>query len=55
MDIMIKVLAPSHECYQKFIFNTILKLPGVLDIQSTVTIAALKTPTALPLRGFLGR
>lgn len=55
MDIMIKVLAPSLEWYQKFIFNTILKLPGVLDIQSTVTIAELKSTTALPLRGFLGR
>lgn len=55
MDIMIKILAPSLEWYQKFIFNTILKLPGVLDIQSSVTLVELKNTTALPLRGFLGR
>ena len=55
MDILIKVLAPSLEWYQKFIFNTILKLPGVLDIQSSVTLSELKNTTALPLRGFLGR
>jgi Lrp/AsnC family transcriptional regulator len=55
MDILIKVLAPSLEWYQKFIFSVILKLPGVLDIQSTVTLAELKATTALPLRGFLGR
>jgi Lrp/AsnC family transcriptional regulator len=55
MDILIKVLAPSLEWYQKFIFNSILKLPGVLDIQSSVTLSELKNTTALPLRGFLGR
>ena len=55
MDIMLKVMAPSLEWYQKFIFNTILKLPGVLDIQSSVTLTELKNTTALPLRGFLGR
>ncbi len=55
MDILIKVLAPSLEWYQKFIFNVLLKLPGVIDIQSTVTIAEIKSTTALPLRGFLGR
>src|SRR5690606_2867103 len=43
MDILIKVLAPSLEWYQKFIFNVLLKLPGVIDIQSTVTIAEIKS------------
>lgn len=55
MDILIKVLAPSLEWYQKFLFSVILKLPGVVDIQSTVTLSELKFTTALPLRGFLGR
>jgi Lrp/AsnC family transcriptional regulator len=55
MDILLKVLAPSLEWYQKFIFSMILKLPGVIDVQSTMTIAELKSTTALPLRGFLGR
>lgn len=53
MDIMLKVLAPSMDWYQKFIFSVILKLPGVVDIQSTVTLSELKYTTALPVRGFL--
>lgn len=55
MDVMIKVLAPSLDWYQKFIFSVVLKLPGVIDIQSTVTLTEIKSTTALPLRGFLGR
>ncbi len=55
MDVMIKVLAPSLDWYQKFLFTVILKLPGVIDIQSTVTLKEMKSTTALPLRGFLGR
>jgi Lrp/AsnC family transcriptional regulator len=55
MDVMIKVLAPSLDWYQRFIFTVILKLPGVIDIQSTVTLTEIKSTTALPLRGFLGR
>ena len=54
-DILIKVLAPSLEWYQKFIFSVIHKLPGVVELQSTVTLTEVKSTTALPLRGFLGR
>ncbi|MDC7684117.1 Lrp/AsnC family transcriptional regulator [Asticcacaulis sp. BYS171W] len=52
-DIMLKVLAPSMEWYEGFIFNTLLKLPGVTDIQSSVTLTELKSTTALPLRGVM--
>jgi len=51
MDIVMKVLAQSLEWYQKFIFDTILKLPGVQDIQSTVTLMELKSTTEIPLDG----
>lgn len=50
MDIMVKVYALSMKWYQDFIFNVLMKLPGVLDIRSTVTIAELKYTTALPVR-----
>ncbi len=50
-DLMIKVIAPSMDWYQNFIFKTILKLPGVIDIQSTVTLSEMKYTTALPVRG----
>ncbi len=51
MDIVMKVIARSLEWYQKFIFDTILKLPGVQDIQSTVTLIELKSTTEIPLTG----
>lgn len=50
-DMMIKVIAPTMDWYQNFIFRTILKLPGVVDIHSTVTLAEMKYTTALPVRG----
>ncbi|MBB5519561.1 Lrp/AsnC family transcriptional regulator [Amphiplicatus metriothermophilus] len=50
MDIMIKVYATSMNWYQSFIFNVLMKLPGVEDIRSSVTIAELKYTTALPVR-----
>lgn len=55
MDVLIKVIAPSMDWYQKFLFTVILKLPGVVDIQSTVTLSEMKNTTALPLRGFVDR
>lgn len=51
MDIVMKIIARSLEWYQKFIFETILKLPGVQDIQSTVTLVELKSTTEIPLDG----
>lgn len=51
MDIVMKIIAQSLEWYQKFIFDTILKLPGVEDIQSTVTLMELKSTTEIPLSG----
>ncbi len=50
-DVMIKVLATSMEWYQNFIFNVLMKLPGVVDIQSTVTLSEVKYTTAIPLQG----
>lgn len=49
-DIMLKIIAESLEWYQKFIFRVILKLPGVQDVQSTVTLAEIKQTTAIPVR-----
>ncbi|MES1972953.1 MAG: Lrp/AsnC family transcriptional regulator [Pseudomonadota bacterium] len=50
-DILIKVLAPSMDWYQNFVFKRILKLPGVIDIHSTVTLSEMKYTTAIPVRG----
>jgi Lrp/AsnC family transcriptional regulator len=50
MDIMMKIIAPSMDWYQNFMFKTLLKLPGVQNVQSTVTLTELKSTTAIPLR-----
>jgi Lrp/AsnC family transcriptional regulator len=50
MDAMIRVLAPDVTWYQDFIFNVILKLPGVVDVRSIVTLSESKSTTAIPLR-----
>jgi Lrp/AsnC family transcriptional regulator len=50
MDVMLKVLAPDVNWYLDFIFATILKLPGVIDVRSTVTLQQTKCTTAIPLQ-----
>src|SRR5215831_3420923 len=50
MDIMMKVLAPDVLWYQEFIFSTIMKLPGVQDVRSVVTLSEAKNTTAIPLK-----
>lgn len=50
-DLMIKVIAPSMEWYQNFIFKTLMKLPGVVDVNSTIAMNEFKYTTAIPVRG----
>jgi Lrp/AsnC family transcriptional regulator len=50
MDAMLKILAPDVQWYQDFIFQVLLKLPGVVDIRSIVTLSESKSTTAVPLR-----
>lgn len=50
MDVLIKVIAPSMAWYQTFVFNTLMKLPGVVDIRSMVTLAEIKSTTFVPVR-----
>lgn len=49
-DVLIKVIAPSIKWYQAFIFKSILKLPGVQDINSIVALSEMKSTTAVPVR-----
>lgn len=50
MDVHIKVIATSMAWYQTFVFNTLMKLPGVVDIRSMVTLAEIKSTTFVPVR-----
>lgn len=49
MDIMMKILAPDVTWYQDFIFSVLLKLPGVVDVRSIVTLGSQKSTMAVPL------
>jgi Lrp/AsnC family transcriptional regulator len=49
LDAMIKVVAPDVTWYQDFVFRTLLRLPGVQDVRSTMTLHEMKYTTALPL------
>ncbi len=50
MDVMMKVLAPDVVWYQEFVFSVIMKLPGVQDVRSIVTLLETKCTTAVPLK-----
>ncbi|TWB13859.1 AsnC family transcriptional regulator [Nitrospirillum amazonense] len=50
MDILMKVVAPDVKWYQQFIFSSLMKLPGVQDIRSIVTLSEAKHTTAVPLK-----
>lgn len=50
-DLLIKVLAPTMDWYQNFIFKKLMKMPGVIDVQSTVALSEMKYTTAIPVRG----
>lgn len=50
MDVMLKIIAPDVTWYQEFIFSTLLKLPGVEDVRSIVTLVEAKSTTAIPLK-----
>jgi Lrp/AsnC family transcriptional regulator len=50
MDVLMKVIAPDVLWYQEFIFSVIMKLPGVQDIRSIVTLMEAKNTTAIPLK-----
>jgi Lrp/AsnC family transcriptional regulator len=50
MDVMMKVVAPDVLWYQEFVFSVLMKLPGVQDVRSIVTLLETKNTTAVPLK-----
>lgn len=53
-DVLIKVIARDMDWYQNFVFKTLMKMPGVLDVQSTVAMSEMKYTTAIPVRTMNG-
>ncbi|PAL22709.1 Lrp/AsnC family transcriptional regulator [Sphingopyxis sp. GW247-27LB] len=50
-DVMMKIIAPSMDWYQNFIFKTLMKMPGVVDVQSIIAVAEMKYTTEIPVSG----
>lgn len=50
MDLMLQIVAPDIKWFQNFILSRVLRLPGVTDVKSVVTLSEIKSVTALPLR-----
>ena len=50
MDVMMKVVAPDVVWYQEFVFSVLMKLPGVQDVRSIVTLVETKNTTFIPLK-----
>lgn len=50
LDTLLTILAPDVRWYQDFIFSVLLKVPGVQDIRSIVTMSEAKSTTAIPLK-----
>jgi len=48
-DFLMQVVVPNLAAYEYFLLNTLLKLPGVIDIRSNFAITALKSGGSLPL------
>lgn len=49
-DVLLKIVARSLDWYQNFVFKIIMKLPGVLDVQSMVALSEIKSTTAIPVQ-----
>lgn len=48
-DYLLQVVVPDLESYEKFLIDTLLKLPGVKDVRSNFAIRTVKPPAPLPL------
>lgn len=50
MDVLMKIVAPDVMWYQEFMFSVLMKLPGVQDVRSIMTLLETKSTTAIPLK-----
>lgn len=55
IDVLMRIAAPDVAWFQDFIFSVLMKLPGVINIHSIVTLGEFKGTTAIPLKPALVR
>jgi Lrp/AsnC family transcriptional regulator, leucine-responsive regulatory protein len=48
-DYVIKVLVPDIKMYERFLHDTLFKLPGVTHVRSSVVLKEIKAQTRLPI------
>ena len=49
-DYVMKVLAPDIKSYERFLHETVFKLPGVTHVRSSVVLKEVKSDTRLPIQ-----
>lgn len=50
MDYLLRVVTPDIQAYERFFFDTLSQLPGVLEVHSNIAMSEIKSTTELPLR-----
>lgn len=48
-DFMLRIVAEDIEAYERFFFDSLSKLPGVQEINSTVALSQIKSSSELPI------
>lgn len=49
MGLMLRVVAPDIDAYEKFFLQKLAKIPGVQDVHSNVALSEIKSTTELPV------
>jgi DNA-binding Lrp family transcriptional regulator len=48
-DYLLKVVVASHEALERFLFERLMKVPGVDRIRTSIVVKEVKSTTSLPL------
>jgi Lrp/AsnC family leucine-responsive transcriptional regulator len=49
IDYLLKVVVATHDHLERFLFDKLMKVPGVDRIRTSIVLKEIKTSTALPL------
>ena len=49
VDFVLRIVAKDIEAYEKFFFQKLSRVPGVLDVNSMVALSEIKSTTQLPI------
>ena len=49
MDYLLRIVTPDVQAYERFFFETLSQLPGVLEVHSNIAMSEIKSTTELPL------